>query len=220
MDSRLGEGTSRCQTVCPWAVRWADALGAVPGRPWDGIWHTGDVIGHTRDVLGRSVDGRIVPRTSTGQWTHYGRSRLAQRWLTLRILRLSHVPCAEQIGLWSRLPERPASHGTRLRRLRRLVPTVKNIFFKYSQNPVEISHIKSRYIQLFMVEILTIHIHVALGGEPFFYGPPKVCVLKIDQFFFSSSLKTQENIVLIYTIGLLRHMVIKFVAKNNFCNQL
>ena len=145
---------------------------------------------------------------------------LAQRWLTLRILRLSHVPCAEQIGLWSRLPERPASHGTRLRRLRRLVPTVKNIFFKYSQNPVEISHIKSRYIQLFMVEILTIHIHVALGGEPFFYGPPEVCVLKIDQFFFSSSLKTQENIVLIYTIGLLRHMVIKFVAKNNFCNQL
>ena len=74
MDSRLGEGTSRCQTVCPWAVRWADALGAVPGRPWDGIWHTGDVIGHTRDVLGRPVDGRIVPRTSTGQWTHYGRS--------------------------------------------------------------------------------------------------------------------------------------------------
>ena len=74
MDSRLGEGTSRCQTVCPWAVRWSDALGAVPGRPWDGIWHTGDVIGHTRDVLGRPVDGRIVPRTSTGQWTHYGRS--------------------------------------------------------------------------------------------------------------------------------------------------
>ena len=74
MDSRLGEGTSRCQTVCPWAVRWADALGAVPGRPWDGIWHTGDVIGHTRDVLGRPMDGRIVPRTSTGQWTHYGRS--------------------------------------------------------------------------------------------------------------------------------------------------
>ena len=75
MDSRLGEGTSRCQTVCPWAVRWADALGAVPGRPWDGIWHTGDVIGHTRDVLGRPVDGRIFPRTSTGQWTHYGRSK-------------------------------------------------------------------------------------------------------------------------------------------------
>ena len=75
VDSRLGEGTSRCQTVCPLAVRWADALGAVPGLPWDGIWHTGDVIGHTRDVLGRPVDGRIVPRTSTGQWTHYGRSR-------------------------------------------------------------------------------------------------------------------------------------------------
>ena len=84
VDSRLGEGTSRCQTVCPWAVRWADALGAVPGRPWDGIWHTGDVIGHTRDVLGRPVDGRIVPRTSTGQWTHYGRSRptVAVQWTT------------------------------------------------------------------------------------------------------------------------------------------
>ena len=68
--------------LCPWAVRWADALGAVPGRPWDGICHTGDVIGHTRDVLGRPVDGRIVPRTSTGQWTHYGRSTYYNETLT------------------------------------------------------------------------------------------------------------------------------------------
>ena len=108
MDSRLGEGTIRCQTVCPWAVRWADALGAVPGRPWDGIWHTGDVIGHTRDVLGRPVNGRIVPRTSTGQWTHYGRSR-AQRW---RKLTVAHI-----FGDESRFQLYPVDGRLRVRRL-------------------------------------------------------------------------------------------------------